>query len=310
MISTRPHAQAHLRPIMTMRTVRHGGSVASLATRAVVGQVGKTHAWGCLRGQDADARSVRQTPDTRAEDGQLLRMASKASDPDDDPALRLGLCWHEVAGMRHERMRAFLQDPNVSTVRALLVLTSNCRFEAPQFGKCKLSAPKIWVWVGLISVKMKQYICCDNEDDMCTNQPLVTARCFCGSCGPSCWSWSGFGLRTYPELLHEPTRAGVWASQYLPSLRGVPSGCRLLCQPKYDNYTDEVCSCPREEAFFRRLVLHAVGRIELRHVRKLFALPWKVFTMAHCRRTVCETSAMGAGFLNTPLCSISVWLCT
>ena len=83
-----------------------------------------------------------------------------------------------------------------------------------------------------------------------------------------------------------------------------PPRCRLLWQPHHDSCIDWVQQRPEEAAFFRRLVLHSIGQIELRHVRKLFTLPWKLFTIADSRRPLLERKSMGLAFLDLPRCRV------
>lgn len=113
------------------------------------------------------------------------------------------------------------------------------------------------------------------------------------------------GFSPMQNMLYGPTSVVIWSLQYLSSLhRMTPSRCRLLWQPRADSCIDWIRQYPEEATFFRRLVLHSIGQIELRHVRKLFILPWKVFTMADSRRPLVERKAMGLKFLESRRCCI------
>ena len=113
------------------------------------------------------------------------------------------------------------------------------------------------------------------------------------------------GFSPMQNILYGPTSIVIWSLQYLSSLlRMTSSRCRLLWQPRADSCSQWIRQYPEEATFFRRLVLHSIGQIELRHVRKLFILPWQVFTMADSRRPLGERKAMGLQFLQSRRCCI------
>ena len=176
---------------------------------------------------------------------------------DDDPHLKMDMSWHEVAGKRFERFKAFLHDTwSQFVMRSLLLVLEVFRILTLSF----MSASNRRACVGF--------------------SPLQ-------------------------NMLYEKTSVVVWSLQYLSSLlRLTPSRCRLLWQPHYDSCIEWVRQRPEEAAFFRRLVLHSIGQIELRHVRKLFILPWRLFTISDSRRPLMERKSLGLAFLDLPRCCV------
>ena len=189
-----------------------------------------------------------------------FQRSAKRGEPsrtDDDPSLRMDMCWHEVAGKRYERFKTFLHDNwSQFVMRSLLLVLEVFR--------------------------------------------IMTLSFMAASNRRSC-----VGFSPIQDLLYEKRSVIVWGLQYLSSLlRMTPSRCRLLWQPHHDSCIEWVQQRPEEAAFFRRLVLHSIGQIELHHVRKLFILPWKLFTIADSRRPLLERKSMGLAFLDLPRCCV------
>eukprot|EP00959_Pyramimonas_sp_CCMP1952_P245665 5134470-Pyramimonas_sp.AAC.1 len=67
------------------------------------------------------------------------------------------------------------------------------------------------------------------------------------------------------DLLYEPASPLIWCLQYLSScVRGDTTRCRLL-QRQCAAHAVWVTTCPTEARLARRLLMHQIGQIEMRH---------------------------------------------
>ena len=182
----------------------------------------------------------------------------KGADGLDDPALRMDMCWNEVAGKRFARFSTFVQDRWSQFVMMTIVIVHEP-----------------------FRILTHVFMASSNKERSFVGYPALM------------------------DILYEPTSALVWALQYLSSLlRGTPSRTRLLWQPSHSSYVEWVRERPSEARFFIRSVKHAIGQIELRHVRKLMRLPWNLFTMADPRRPAIVREAMLARFQAKDECCV------
>ena len=181
----------------------------------------------------------------------------------DDPALRLDLSWHEVAGKRYARLERM-----VSNVWQEYVLMVTLLVAEPF---------RIMTHV-LIAAS-------NNERSFVGFPPLM-------------------------NLLYDPTSIFIFSLQYLSSLlRGTASRTRLLWGRKYNSFQRWIEREVDEARFFRRAVCHAIGQIELRHVRKFRRLPWRMFTFADTRRSVLERERLSLTFNSKRLCCTPFGFC-
>ena len=89
----------------------------------------------------------------------------------------------------------------------------------------------------------------------------------------------------------------IFSLQYLSSLlRGTASRTRVLWGRKYNSFQRWSEREVDEARYFRRAVCHAIGQIELRHVRKFRRLPWRMFTFSDTRRSVLERERLSLTF--------------